>query len=272
MTDETTIVFIGGLGGSGTRVVARTVAGLGFYPGGCLNASNDNLIFTELFKRPAWLRSAPPESAIRDRLTLFKRVMCEGIGRGTVEAWPRLSRFAARQGRGLAGQPEALGWMTKEPNCHIFIESILNLWAKSVFVYVARHPLDMAFSRNRAQLGNWGWIFNLQPSDFAAPEAAQLEFWIRAQRRIEGLMDHYSGRIYCLRFEAFAERPEHELGILIDALGLPVPRGRIADACTGVVRPASVGRYRHRDLSQFGRDQLGFCRASGWPIRESDRS
>jgi hypothetical protein len=71
MAAENSIVFIGGLGGSGTRVVAGAVARLGYYPGGCLNASNDNLIFTELFKRPGWLRAKPPQAEIGARLALF---------------------------------------------------------------------------------------------------------------------------------------------------------------------------------------------------------
>src|SRR5690606_38822266 len=129
MRNDAPIVFIGGLGGSGTRAVAGAVAALGYYPGGCLNGANDNLVFTELFKRPAWLRGGPPAAEIQGRLRLFAAVMTGGIGWRQLLAEPRLWRFRRDQGRGLAGAGSGtVGWMTKEPNCHIFLESILETW------------------------------------------------------------------------------------------------------------------------------------------------
>ena len=44
-------VIIGGIGGSGTRVVAEILMRIGIYLGHTLNASLDNLWFTALFKR-----------------------------------------------------------------------------------------------------------------------------------------------------------------------------------------------------------------------------
>ncbi len=45
-------VVIGGVGGSGTRVVAAILSTLGFHLGNDLNESMDNLWTTLLFKRP----------------------------------------------------------------------------------------------------------------------------------------------------------------------------------------------------------------------------
>lgn len=47
-------VVIGGVGGSGTRVVAELLENLGFYIGSDLNTASDNLTYTLLFKRPKW--------------------------------------------------------------------------------------------------------------------------------------------------------------------------------------------------------------------------
>jgi len=260
------ILFIGGLGGSGTRAVAGAVASLGYYPGGCLNGANDNLIFTELFKRPDWLRAGPPAAAVRARLRLFEAVMTGGVGWRQLLAAPGLWRFRRDQGSGLAGAPDAAGWMTKEPNCHIFLEAILETWPRAAFVYVSRHPLDMAFSDNKGQLGNWSWLFDLDPAAFASPEAAQLEYWIRTQRRLDALVQRFPGRIYPLRFDDFAADPVPQLAALVDALALPVPAERIAPACAGVIRPDGMGRWRDRDLSAFSAEQLAFCRAAGWEV------
>lgn len=266
MTTGAPIVFIGGLGGSGTRAVAGAVAALGYYPGGCLNVSNDNLVFTELFKRPDWLRAGPPAAEIKARLRLFEAVMTGGVGLGQLLRAPRLWRYRRDQGRGLAGAPGSVGWMTKEPNCHIFLEAILDTWPEAVFVYVSRHPLDMAFSDNKGQLGNWSWLFDLDPGAWPTAEAAQLEYWIRTQKRLDALTAHYPGRIYPLRFDDFAGRPVEELTRLVGGLHLPVPAERLEPACADVIRPDGMGRWRERDLSAFSAEQIAFCREAGWEV------
>lgn len=239
---------------------------LGYYAGGCLNGANDNLIFTELFKRPDWLRGGVGPTAIDRRLALFERVMRQGVGAMSVLRWPALCRFRRDQGGGLSGQPSAVGWMTKEPNCHLFAERILERWPQALFAYVTRHPLDMAYSDNKGQLGNWGWLFDLDPTAFTAPEAAQLEYWIRTQRRLDSLLERYPGRIHPLNFDAFAVDPKAHVKALADRLGLEIGDAALTAAVSGVVRPATIGRWRDRDLSVFTPDQLRFCQETGWPV------
>jgi hypothetical protein len=260
------ILFIGGLGGSGTRAVAGAVAALGYYPGGCLNGANDNLIFTELFKRPDWLKTRPSADRIEARLRLFGSVMTEGVRLRHLFRAPELYRVRHDQGRGLSGVPDALGWMTKEPNCHIFLEAILKTWPQAAFVYVSRHPLDMAFSDNKGQLDNWSWLFDLDPTGWPTREAAQLEYWIRTQKRLDDLITRYPGRIIPLRFDDFAERPVEQLTALVDALDLPVPAERVVPACADVIRPEGIGRWRSRDLSAFSPEQIKFCSQAGWDV------
>jgi hypothetical protein len=265
MSKTTPIVFIGGLGGSGTRAVARVVAALGYYPGGCLNRSNDNLIFTELFNQPDWLRAEPPESEIQGRLTLFEEIMRSGIARGHLASRPSLAPFVARQGQGLAGQRGAVGWMTKEPNSHLFLPSILEHWPEAKFIYVARHPLDMAFSTNRNQLRNWGWRFSLEGGKNDSPEG-QLEYWIRSEQRAEALAARFPGRVYRLRFDDFVLNVERELDALSGTLGVSPDNGVWAIARAEVIRPKSMGRYRDHDLRRFSQAQIEYCKAAGWTI------
>ena len=268
--NQAPILFIGGLGGSGTRAVAGAVAGLGYYPGDCLNGANDNLIFTAQFKHPDWVRQGASEAEIAARLTLFENVMRNGVTPSILVAAPDLIQFRTRQPDGLAGQPNAIGWMTKEPNCHIFAENILRQWPDAIFVYVTRHPLDMAFSDNKGQLGNWSWMFDLNPAEFSAPEAAQLEYWIRTQQRLDDLLKRYPGRIHPLNFDQFTEAPERELTEVVDLLGLESPVERIRAAVSDVIRPDTIGRWRSRDLSIFSAEQLAFCARAGWPVDQSD--
>jgi hypothetical protein len=50
--EEVGPVAVGGVGGSGTRVIASLVSSLGYQIGNNLNRAQDDLTFTVLFKRP----------------------------------------------------------------------------------------------------------------------------------------------------------------------------------------------------------------------------
>ena len=49
--NQNTPIVIGGVGGSGTRLIAQILKELGYHLGNYLNLSEDNLWFTLLFKR-----------------------------------------------------------------------------------------------------------------------------------------------------------------------------------------------------------------------------
>jgi hypothetical protein len=78
-------VVIGGVGGSGTRVVATFLRELGFYMGDDLNRANDNLWFTLLFVRPKWFVEGSDEE-ISKGLHLFEKAMISrlGLSRGEI--------------------------------------------------------------------------------------------------------------------------------------------------------------------------------------------
>ena len=67
-------LFIGALGGSGTRVIAQIVNQLGYYIGDDLNKPNDNLVFTRLFKNPEWYKTTD-QKEIYSRLEIFDEYM-----------------------------------------------------------------------------------------------------------------------------------------------------------------------------------------------------
>jgi len=72
-------VVVGGLGGSGTRVVAEILIEFGFYLGSDLNAANDNLWFTLLFKRPRWFVGSS-NGEIFKALRIFEKAMAGCLG------------------------------------------------------------------------------------------------------------------------------------------------------------------------------------------------
>jgi hypothetical protein len=115
-------------------------------------------------------------------------------------------------------------------------------------------------------------MFDLDPSGFASLEAAQLEYWIRAQKRLDELLQRYPGRIHPLNFDQFAEAPEVELAKIVDVLDLGSPADLIRMAVSDVIRPDTIGRWRSRDLSIFTAEQLAFCAEAGWPVDQRGES
>src|SRR5579859_5314164 len=142
-------VAIGGVGGSGTRLVAQLLREAGFYLGADLNPALDNRWFTLLFKRPDWYQRtrAPGNRAFGDAVEAFVDIMRRGR-RGTVAHLPLILRAAVEQSRTghdpsrfgsgtwpfkrlatmlQAGRPEPgrfAGWGWKEPNTHLFLPEL----------------------------------------------------------------------------------------------------------------------------------------------------
>jgi len=266
METDKGIVFIGGLGGSGTRAVTEAIENLGYYPGGNLNSARDNLVFSVLMKHPVLLRNGSGTAAIRRRLTLHRSIMCSGVKFSDVFAHPGLLRYKKTETNGLQDHPNAYGWLTKEPNSHLFMDTILTMWPEAVFIHVSRHPLDMAFSNNKQQLQNWAWFFDINIDAMGSIEAAQLEYWIASERRLRTIMKAFGSRVYNLKFEAFAIAPQEQLSAMIDALGIKADSEYAAKAVCNVKPPKTMGRWRKHDLSQFSAGQLDACRELGWPI------
>ena len=98
-------LVIGGLGGSGTRVVAEIVLAQGWYLGQDLNRARDNLLFSLLFKRPYWRRQLSNDvAAFQRHVELFQRRMAGKSLR--LSEWPVMLgafRDAIRHGHDYAG-------------------------------------------------------------------------------------------------------------------------------------------------------------------------
>jgi len=174
---ELSPVAIGGIGGSGTRVVAEILKRCGFYMGSDLNHSNDNLWFTLLLKRASWFirKSAGDESDIHRGITLFHKAMLgqsysardlafllqatldiAAHGHDHIQSGKGWWAFQRAQNILKARGGSAATWGWKEPNTHIFIQYLEHHFHHMKYIHLIRNGLDMAFSQNQAQLFNWG--------------------------------------------------------------------------------------------------------------------
>jgi hypothetical protein len=173
-------VAVGGVGGSGTRVVAAILEMMGYYLGDHLNDYKDNHWFTLIFKRRSILIES--DADFRALVLLFCRRMA---GRTIISAQERARILSLAEKERFQHSRDLLSdvaasccditskrpqqpWGWKEPNTHVVIDRIFGIVPELRYIHVVRHPLDMTVSSNQAQLYNWGPIFLNQGHDRAA--------------------------------------------------------------------------------------------------------
>ncbi|MBN1562981.1 MAG: sulfotransferase [Anaerolineae bacterium] len=281
-------IVVGGVGGSGTRVVAQMLLKLGVYLGRDLNISDDNVWFTVLFRNPGWLARAD-EAAIQRRMAIFERAMLGehalslrdllGVSRAAVSIayqnrnWKNVRYLKriwtfVRAHRVDMGCYAAWGW--KEPNTHVYLRQLNAHFPDLRYIHTIRNGLDMAYSANQQQVINWGALAGIELPDL--PELlprASLEYWVKAnQTAIEYGQTQLSEHFYLLNFDALCANPSEEIDKLLTWLALP---GAITEEQRESLyklpqTPPSVGRYKQHDLSIHRAESLVAVRALGFPV------
>lgn len=296
------VIAVGGVGGSGTRVVAAVLSEAGLHIGEDLNTALDNLWFTLLFKTEDIL--SMDDARFAERLEVFSRAMRgEGPPTGAqadlVRALAKADRPSAhrvglaqlaahlfRHGS-LAGEkpqhpaawlaerarsllaatpvvPPRASWAWKEPNTHMIIDRLVTHVPGLRYVHVARNGLDMAFSRNQFQLRFWGGhAFGEVP---AIEPGNSLRFWRWSHERVFRLAKNFEDRFLFLRFEDICADPEPQIERLLTFCGL-TPDEDLRRRCVQLVAaPDSVGRHRHKPRDLFAEDDIAYVRELGFPV------
>ncbi len=290
-------VIIGGVGGSGTRVVAEIISHLGFYIGDDLNPAKDNLWFLLLFKRPRWFcRARHDKNKIFTGLSLLSKAILRQSG----PAWPEL-RFLIRavfdigifghnyrgDGRGfwpfvrawnmVARHPKMpvnlSRWGWKEPNSHIYLEYLAAYFSNIKYIHTIRHGLDMAFSENQQQLYNWGSIFNLElPKSRSEEPAASLKYWIKSNRRVMEIGEKLGDQKFLVvNFDRLCLSPKSEIQKIGSFLNIKPAAENLATVYRIPKIPKSLGRYRSHNLSQFDPADLNELENLGFSTAAADR-
>ena len=270
-------IAIGGVGGSGTRVVAQFLIDLGLFLGADLNESNDNLWFTLLFKRREILGAR--DEQFSDLVAVFRQAMNgsgalstfqHDLARSLAAAdqpshdaeWLRrrvdsLEAWTAREWRA----PRPWGW--KEPNTHVVLDRLEPFLPGMKYVHVIRNGLDMAYSANQAQLHLWGPSFlGLERVD-GSPRLS-LKYWHVIHRLVLDRGRRLGDRFLLLNYDRLCADPEEGLGTLLRFLGVK-PLRATRDRLLASIRPSqSVGRFRRHSSSDFDPEDIAFVRELGF--------
>ncbi|ARE83470.1 sulfotransferase family protein [Roseovarius mucosus] len=264
-------VAIGGLGGSGTRVFAATLSEAGIRLGAQLNVPLDNLWFTVLFKRADWIQHGPPAAEVEIAAKLLRRAMTTGLcGTLSVEehallmrlrdllppngSWQNGARAADAESLINSGPPKVGSdqpWGWKEPNTHVFLPHLAQVFPECRYIHVVRDGLDMAFSKNTWQARHWSHLFGLPQDPNTSLALHQLRYWIAANSAaIDFGRAHMPGRFLVMSYEAYCADPERHWPRLRRFLDLPDHTSLPAN----LLRPTTIGRSKEHDISQFPSD------------------
>lgn len=266
-------VAVGGLGGSGTRVVAQWLADLGHEIGPDHNRALDNLWFTLLLRRRS-LGAAEQAAALEVFLHAMRggsvldagslRVVgaaAASAARGRENVGPHPAGWAAKRVASLlrarrtveAGGP----WGWKEPNTHVRLPLLCATIPGLRYVHMLRNGLDMVYSRNQNQLRWWGPHFGVDVADEQALPRASLQYWAATTRRAQEIGARELGdRFLLLRFEDLCEQPAREAARFLRFLGRDPDPTTVSRLAAVVHVPPSLGRHRGTDLSQFRHQDL----------------
>lgn len=269
-------VAIGGVGGSGTRVVAALLQRLGYYIGADVNKALDNLWFTLLFKRRAILLETHSEFSElcaqfwarmegQPKLDEASRDLIAGFARRN-----RMQHQAAwlqkRADTWFSTPPRsARPWGWKEPNTHLLIDRLFDLRPELRYIHVGRNPLDMALSTNQNQLEYWGAILLGRGVEIGPRDA--LSYCCAVMRRIERLSDAYPGRICKVDFDQLCDDPATICQQVADFLGTGYEEADKDWFCDLVQQGAPVvGRHKRACSSHFAPTDLHYAARCGYVL------
>jgi hypothetical protein len=282
-------VAIGGVGGSGTRVFAEILRGLGLYMGNCLNNASDNLWFTLLLKRPHWFfrNQNRSKKEIYHAIRIFEKAMTTGLsltaGPDDItyvrNAGEEISSYALDMGANRlhaknilkSRQPDPsryIGWGWKEPNTHIFLEYLAAHFPDFHYIHVLRHGLDMAYSTNNQQLLNWGTLVGVTVADKTCVTPRDLlQYWVAANERAIKVGRMLLGeRFLLVRLEELCRDPKASIKTMASFVGVDMNLKDMHKLARLPSLPASSGRYRNHDLAVFAAEDIKALERLGFEV------
>jgi hypothetical protein len=287
-------VVIGGVGGSGTRVVVEIMRGLQVYTGSDLNKAGDNKWFTMLCKLPRWDPDpeSPDAAQIRRSLSILEKAMTGLLvptreDRRAISAVVHRCSAFARQGdlsddrsdQWLQDRVETLAhsrervrgdsplWGWKEPNSHLFLPHLRTYFGDRLrYVHVIRHGIYMAHGPNQVQAARWGSRFGIEGGASANP-VRSLDYWIASNEvAIERGRAMPKGTFLLVNHGHLCSSPRDEVRRLVEFLGIETPEETMEELMTFPNPPLALEFSLEQMRLEFGDERLAKVRALGFSL------
>lgn len=230
------IIFIGGVGGSGTRVVADIFRNNNIFIGSNLNNSLDNLDWPgdPLVIKSDTLSEEKKLAAIASSFVPFVKNMISQASQDTSLSKTHIA--------------------VKVPGSFYYIPYLYRIFDQVSYVHLIRHGLDMAYSSNKNQLKNWGDMFGLKFHQ-STKEKDQLKYWISANDH--AVRNMRFSNLHCkmqIKFEELCRFPESTVEKLFHSL--EVRKESNLNLKSLVRIPDTFERYKSEDLTIFDSPDL----------------
>lgn len=265
-------IAVGGVGGSGSRIIARLLQEMGLFIGSDLPVSVDTVWYAALFGyRGVLLEDAedlnamfslffrqmkdprPLTEAERFRLQEICRLPRHQHDPLTVDMW--MNSFIEHCQSG--GAAERWGW--KVPYTFVLIDRLFD-WSKDLkYVHIRRNGLDMAFSQNQNQLGKWGPVLLNRNVEIGPRDS--LKFWGAVDRRMAQITKRFPARVLTVEFEDLVDHPDRVVAQIADFSEVQMSSDQVARFSETIIKPDSVGRHMFQDLSQFDPEDVDYVKS-----------
>lgn len=229
-------VVVGGIGGSGTRVVVQLLQSAGVCMGNRLNASLDMLDFVPQF-----------EAHIQSILSVVRSA---SYSVADIAAAERTTLFTALKAiiAGLEQEAGGRAWGWKNPRIIYLLPFVHALVPQMRFVHVVRDGRDMALSGNQNQLRTYGRDIL---GNNATDAVAAVRFWQVVNMSVMAWCQrHLPGRYLCLRYEDLLHAPCSSAAILLEFIAPLRPTGAATDSVAierwraGLRASPGIGRWQ----------------------------
>ena len=277
--EDSAPIVIGGIGGSGTRLVTHILQQEGVAFGGDLNEELDNLWFSLLFVRRTVVLKSVDE--IERLVWLFVNAMRKGLpvpseliamleeaalydrGPALKKAVLEAARASIDSDQFLSGNRAHALWGWKQPNTHVLIPLLAPCFPRMKYIYVFRNGLDMAFSYNQNQL-TYFWGDLLLEGDVDPSPKNALRYWVASYQRNCSYKALLGDRLYFLNYDLLCKNPIEEIEKLNRFLKIQVSRDQLETVTRSIAVPESIGRHSHQDCSQLRPIDVDFVRSLGF--------
>ncbi|ACD95235.1 sulfotransferase family protein [Trichlorobacter lovleyi] len=233
-------VFIGGVGGSGTRVVTEILKKSGFFMGNNLNTSNDYLEFSRL------------GAGLRQLMQLYGSKTNTEIYSYIFEKLDEIT--ALMQTELLMSGCKYKGWGWKTPPNFMILEELEKYYGNIKYIHIIRDGLDMAYSSNLNQMKLWGFYFGINLESGLTPQTA-LKYWLAANKyAIELGHNLLRDRFYLISFEQLCCEKEKVIRDLLKFI--EVEPLDISDLSGLITPPETIGRCQQYSSDVFDNNDL----------------
>ncbi|MFY0591954.1 sulfotransferase [Roseivirga sp.] len=276
----TMVIAIGGLGGSGTRVIAELFIKSGIYFGDWTRETNDNIAFSALFRGTA-VKTDEQASLIQKKIALFIKYMeRDHLSFSEALSYLNLSKEAAffRSaniskkhifGKVLSKPKQRPLWGWKEPNTHLYLESLFSMISGLKYIHVLRHGLDMAFSKNKSQLNNFGSYYDLSVTGNETSDQLtylQLEYWIRSTEAFFESQNQQKKETYLLNYNELCAESSNNIKRLMKFCDVSITCQELNFLANLPKETVSNKRYIKYDLGIFDQRQIDFVTQMGFEV------